>query len=160
MDYRLEDKPPFTIACKGIRVNMNDCDSMRKIPAFWHDTPPSELPYAVQKHDGVIGKAILGVCKDFDRTTGEYTYCIAVEADPAADFGGFERVDVPAATYAVFESVGKLPEAIQAVWSWIADEFLPSGEFEHAPTPDIEFYPPGEHSDSYRCEVWIPVVKK
>ena len=54
-----------------------------------------------------------------------------------------------------------MPEAIQNVWQRIYSEFLPQGIYSHAGTPDLEVYFEGDNSASdYRCEVWIPVVKK
>ena len=160
MNYRVEEKPPFVIAGKGIRVNQKE--SFTVIPKFWGSIAGTERLYTLQKHDGLIGKAVLGVCSDFNSEPGKYTYSIAVEADQNADFGEYDRIDIPALTWAVFTSAGSLPDAIQAVWTSIFSEFFPAGNYSPAPgVPQVEVYPPGDvSSDGYRCEVWIPVVAK
>jgi AraC family transcriptional regulator len=161
MNYQIEDKPAFTIAAKGIRVGTADGEHSKAIPAFWKSVPHTERLYSLQRPDGVIGKAVLGVCSDAEADMSAFTYSIAVEAADDADFGEYTRIDAPAATWAVFESLGKLPETIQALWGQIMTEFFPSSGYQHAPgLPEIEMYPPGNvSSDDYRCEVWIPIVK-
>ncbi len=162
MDYCIEDKPAFTTVGKGIRVSTAGNSHQEAIPAFWRSVSGSERLYTLQKHDGLIGRAVLGVCADFDPVQGAFTYEIAVETVPDVDFGEYTRRDIPAATWAVFESVGGLPGAIQAVWARIFSEFFPTSGYEQAPgLPQFERYPPGDvSSDTYVCEVWIPVVKK
>ncbi|MCL6613607.1 MAG: GyrI-like domain-containing protein [Firmicutes bacterium] len=77
---------------------------------------------------------------------------------PPADL---ESKEIPAATWAVFTSVGPLPGAIQKVWGRIFSEWFPASGYEHADGPEIEVYPPGDgQAPDYRCEVWIPIVKK
>lgn len=43
----------------------------------------------------------------------------------------------------------------------IYQEWIPATGYEHAEAPELEVYPEGNTlSEDYRCEVWIPVVKK
>jgi hypothetical protein len=64
-------------------------------------------------------------------------------------------------TWAVFESVGPMPDAIQDVWRRIFSEWFPTNEYEHADGPELEVYEDGGMSSpDYKCWVWIPVVKK
>lgn len=50
---------------------------------------------------------------------------------------------------------------IQQVTERIFQEWLPATGYEHAEAPELEVYPGGDtRADDYRCEVWIPVVKK
>ncbi len=54
-----------------------------------------------------------------------------------------------------------MPHAIQNIWSRIFEEWFPSVGFEHADAPELEVYPLGDlSSKDYKCEIWIPVVKK
>ena len=66
----------------------------------------------------------------------------------------------PACTWAVFESIGPCPEAIQDVWQRIWSEWFQNSGYEHAGTPDFEWYADDNDADNCRSEVWIPVKKK
>jgi AraC family transcriptional regulator len=69
--------------------------------------------------------------------------------------------EIPASTWAVFESIGPMPGAIQKVWKRIFSEWFPATGYEHADAPELEVYLPGDPSDSnYKCEVWIPIINK
>ena len=65
---------------------------------------------------------------------------------------------IPSTKWAIFDSIGPMPNAIQKVRERIFTEWLPATEYEIAPLPQIELYFPGDPSDNdYKCEVWIPV---
>ena len=86
---------------------------------------------------------------------------IATRKDKDADSEDLEVREIPASTWAIFESVGAMPSAIQKVWSRIFTEWFPSAGYEHADAPELEVYPKGNVNDeNYRCEIWFHVVKK
>jgi DNA gyrase inhibitor GyrI len=90
----------------------------------------------------------------------DFDYYIAVSSDKSVP-DGMEEFVIPAATWAVFECVGAMPEAIQTLQKRVVTEWLPSSGYEYADAPDIELYFEGDQSaDDYKCEVWLPVVKK
>jgi AraC family transcriptional regulator len=91
-----------------------------------------------------------------------FTYAIGVEKPAAkAAPAGFAILHIPAATWAIFESVGPMPKAIQDVTVKIFKEWFPSTGYEHAAVPELEVYLPGNpDAPDYRCQVWIPIVKK
>jgi AraC family transcriptional regulator len=105
----------------------------------------------------------LGVCLPADRTTGDFSYVIAVEVHdyegvPAEMFHG----EIPEATYAVFaippvESIGpEFSEAIQGTWKYIYGTWFPDSGYEFAEGKvDYELYYEGT-----KVEIYIPVVKK
>ena len=73
---------------------------------------------------------------------------------------GYISATIPAATWAVFESVGALPEAIQDLTRRIFTEWMPSTGYQHDCAPELEVYPEGDmYSADYRCEIWIPIKK-
>jgi AraC family transcriptional regulator len=91
----------------------------------------------------------------------EFTYAIGAEKPGEAVPEGFEVFHIPAATWAVFESIGPMPDAIQTVTKQIFEEWFPSTGYEHAPAPELEVYLPGDvDSQDYRCQVWVPIVKE
>lgn len=76
---------------------------------------------------------------------------------------GMEEKKIPASTWAVFEVIGPLrplPNVMQDIWGRIYSEWLPNSGYQHAEIPEIEYYSDGDYmSETYRSEIWIPVVK-
>jgi AraC family transcriptional regulator len=101
---------------------------------------------------------ILGVCTCMDGK--DFDYYIACATDmPAPE--GMEDYMVPACTWAIFECVGPMPDAIQNLQKRIVTEWLPNSGYEYANAPDIEVYFEGnQQAADYRCEAWLPIVKK
>ena len=98
---------------------------------------------------------------DFEHDKEQFSYMIAIEDVNNLKDTGFETREIHAATWAVFTSVGPMPHAIQKVWQRIFQEWLPATGFEHEDAPELEVYLPGDPSAQYyKCEVWIPIVKK
>lgn len=150
--YRIEEKESFEVIGKKASLV---CEKDSRLP-FWRKCG----------QDGTIGKLaeigadgrILGITMDLrgDR----FTYMIAARADRDVHAAHLARVTIPAATWAIFTSVGPLPGAIQDVFNQIYQEWFPATGYEHSGSPEIEVYFPGNGAaEDYRCEVWIPVVR-
>ena len=73
-----------------------------------------------------------------------------------------EIVTIPANTYAVFTSRGKMPDAFIETYNRIVTEFFPqSSQYEYAESVEFEVYSSQDVSDpDYRCEIWIAVKEK
>ena len=113
------------------------------------------------KTGAVTGAGSLGICM-MDEVNDKFTYAIGVEKPAAkAAPAGFEVIHIPTATWAVFESIGPMPKAIQTVTVKIFKEWFPSTGYEHAAIPELEVYLPGNpDNQDYHCQVWIPIIKK
>lgn len=64
----------------------------------------------------------------------------------------FEAYHVPVSQWAVFECVGKIPQAIMKSEIFAFTEWLPSSAYEHAKAPEMELYfagNDGASEDSY-----------
>jgi len=165
MDYQIVDKPSFTVVGKALRVGTKDGENFRRIPQFWQeclgDGSHDQL-VALAAQGGSLRDVTLGMCMDFAADMSEFTYMIA--AEESKDGGipeGMVEKTVPATTWAVFEAVGPMPDAIQNVWSGIWSEFFPSSPYKHGDGPDVEVYPSGDPTQAdYRTQVWVPVVLK
>lgn len=105
MDYKIVDKPAFTVIGKSMEVTTRDGENFRRIPQFWDEC----------NEDGTSDKLIelsasrewLGICTDMDMKKEQLTYWIGVEGTPQADAQGYETTVVPAASWAVFRSEGR-----------------------------------------------------
>ncbi len=167
VDYKIIEKPAFEVIGRARKFpslksgNYN----FKKIPQFWNEFMQSEEDEKLNNLGGgkpgpVTGAMGLGVITPVNMWE-EILYVIAIEKPTHADPSGFEVYEVPAATWAIFESVGPMPGAIQNVTTKIFREWFPSTGYEHDDKPELEVYLPGDtNNPNYHCQVWMPVVKK
>ena len=158
MDYKIVQKDRFHVTGKAIRVSTVDGNNGQVIANFWVESNgngTSERVCALAPD-----KPLLGVCMEMEDEA--FTYLIAVETEEGGSTSQeFVTKEIPNSTWAVFTSIGPMPTAIQKVWERIYQEWFPATGYEHAGGPDLEVYLPGDiRSDDYRCEVWIPILKK
>lgn len=74
---------------------------------------------------------------------------------------GFRISVISTRTWAVFECIGAMPDAIQSLWQKIYTKFFPTAAYQPTYEMDIEAYGDGDmDSPDYRSEIWIPVTKK
>jgi len=165
MDYRIVEKPAFKVAGKGQRVSTKDGENLKTIPAFWQDSMSDGTVDKLAKsvtHGGVVDGAMLGICADFKQDLQEFTYVIGIENLDGVAPSGFELRSIPAANWAVFESVGPLPTPCRASGpgSSPSSSRRPATNTSTA-SPRSKVYPGNDvTADDYKCEVWIPIVKK
>jgi len=143
-------------------VPTKEGENLVLIPKFWDesvkDGTVSKLASMSPKAE-VIKDAVLGICMDFSENMDEFSYMIAVDGHEKP--GGMIERSIPAATWAVFEAKGPMPEAIQNVWAAIWSQFFAVEPYAHGPAPDLEIYPNGDVTNpEYISEVWVPVVSK
>jgi len=167
MDYSIIEKPAFDIVAKARKFTTLQGENFIKIPQFWDEMMQSEngfkalMKLTQDKTGAVTGAGSLGICM-MDEVNDKFTYAIGVEKPAAkAAPAGFEVIHMPTATWAIFESVGPMPKAIQTVTVKIFKEWFPSTGYEHAAIPELEVYLPGNpDNQDYHCQVWIPIIKK
>jgi len=158
MNYKIIDKESFVVVGKECRISMADGENFKQVPKFWNDCMEDGSCKWISPKAGELG--VLGVCKDFDKDKDEFTYMIGVEEIKETLPQGYVSTTIPAATWAVFESVGALPEALHDLLRRIFAEWMPATGYQHACAPELEVYPEGDiHSPDYKCEIWIPVKK-
>jgi len=170
MDYRIEEKS--AIKCVGGVYNIPKTE-----PSFsevsngygysWGkflDTKDEKLgktPNEVIRDDYKLYRAPLyqvGVAHALK--DGSIEMSIGAEAD-GRDYPGLDLFEIPAATWAMFSGKGKVYEGLDALFTRIFTEWLPSSGYEQSMQYTIEIYPPGNsQSDDYAFEIWIPVKKK
>jgi AraC family transcriptional regulator len=155
MKYMILEKEAFTVVGKSIKTTQEDNMKNQTIAKFWQKTNQSTLPKVICEISP--NTPFLGVCYGME-SDGSFRYLIGVDAKRTVE--DLESIEIPKATWAVFESIGPMPEAILHVWKKIYEEFFPSSGYRHAGTPDFESYPEdGSSRKDYRAEVWIPIVK-
>jgi AraC family transcriptional regulator len=165
MDYKLADEAAFEVMGRSRRCTNVNKINFQELPLFWEairKTADWDLLCKVNSsRPGRVTKgATLGVCIS---TPGmeEFSYVIGVEKPLTESVNNFELIKIPASTWAIFECRGAMPKAIQNVIDRVYEEWFPSTGFEHAGTPELEVYMPGDMaSQDYRSQIWIPVVTK
>lgn len=159
MNHRIVLKEAFKVIGKVFKVSTKEGQELQQIPELWNTCNSDGTCEKICSIDS--RQHILGICMDFEHDKKQFSYMIAIEDVNDLKDTGFEIREIPASTWAVFSSVGPMPHAIQTVWQRIFQEWLPATDFKHGDAPEIEVYFPGDPSaQDYKCEVWIPVVKK
>ena len=88
-------------------------------------------------------------------------YMIGAVTDKEIPEGMEEKV-IPSSLWAIFEQSGSVQSSMADMWNQIFEEWLPSTEYEHAGTAEIEcFCHSGDRRNSdFKYEIWIPVRKR
>ena len=158
MNYRIEKKEAFRIVGAKKHFELNIEENFKEVPQFWGEVFQNGMFFEISKLSNQEPLGVLGVStcmngKDFD-------YYIASATDKSIPQNMYEYM-VPATTWAIFECIGPMPNAIQELQKRIITEWLPTSGYEYADAPDIEVYPVGNiNSPEYKCEVWLPITKK
>jgi AraC family transcriptional regulator len=159
VDYRMIEKPRFTIAATVRQFTTVNEENFVKIPAWWEQflaSPECDLLTGLASHKPgpITGGEMLGICIG---EGVEFSYGIGVELPQGASPGKFQKIEIRPATWAVFDCT---VSNIQDVTKRIFSEWFPSTSFEHDDVPELEVYLPGGKGDVMPVEIWIPVKKK
>ena len=94
--------------------------------------------------------------------SGQTIVRIGAEARPGESYPELTRFDIPAHTWAVFTATGTLRQKthpITQVMTRALMEWLPASGYALVQGMEMEVYGPGDtQSDSYACELWLPVT--
>ncbi|QFT89780.1 Regulatory protein SoxS [Bacillus sp. THAF10] len=160
MKYSVVNKDAFRVVGVKRTYSLGNGENMAEIPKLWQEVNENGITEKlVDMNNGLI-KGILGVCgatTEEMRTKNLMDYWVAAASseDPPE---GMEELEIPATKWAVFEVHGAMPHAMQDKWKQIFSEWFPSNSYEHAGTPDFEWYGDGNpNSEDYYSEIWIPV---
>lgn len=162
MDYRIEKRDAFQVVCKRKSVGKPQAaNATPDITAMWQEfgkdgTMARLISYMPEKP---VMKGLLGICFSAEFNAKQFPYGIGVEYDGRKVDDDLEVVTIPAHTYAVFTSKGKMPDAFIETYQRIVTEFFPqSTQYEYAESVEFEVYSSENVSDpNYKCEIWIAV---
>ncbi|MED4753719.1 AraC family transcriptional regulator [Brevibacillus choshinensis] len=163
MNYRIVEKEAFTIVGIKKRVPIQFHGVNPEIAAMWASLTEEGINQ-LKGLSNVEPLGLLSASTNFSEgrmeEKGEFDHYIGV-ATTADCPPHLTLYEVPAITWAVFESVGPFPETLQNIWGRIYSEWFPSSLYEIAQGPEILW---NEHKDvtspTFRSELWIPVVKR
>lgn len=157
MHYRIESKDGFRVVGFKQFMSTENEENKKAIPAMWEATLPEQF-MALEALSDREPSGCLGICADMHDNGFDY-WIAAATTKPCPD--SLEELSIPASTWAIFTCVGPMPTAMQQMWGRIFSEWLPTSGYDHANSPEIEWYSMGDmSSEEYRSEIWIPVNKK
>ncbi len=161
MNYRIEEKDAFAIVGLMKRVNLIYEGVNPGIAVMWQSLDEATIT-TLKALSNVEPRGMLSASTNFSegRLEGdELDHYIGVATTKAAP-DNLTRLEVPAYTWAVFESVGPFPETLQNIWGRIYAEWFPASGYEQVKGPEI-LWNEGKDvtSPMFRSEIWIPVKK-
>lgn len=165
MDYRIVKRDSFQVVCKRKKVGKPQAaNATRDITEMWQtcgaDGTMEKLVGCMPKNP--VMKGLLGICFSSELDAKQFPYGIGVEYGGGKVADGLELVTIPANTYAVFTSKGKMPDAFIDTYNRIVTEFFPqSSKYEYAENIEFEVYSSADtQNPDYECEIWIAVKEK
>ncbi|PPA70394.1 AraC family transcriptional regulator [Jeotgalibacillus proteolyticus] len=163
MNYRLEEKTAFRIIGIKKRVPIIFHGVNEEIASMWqglNEQMINELKGLSTVEPIGFLSASTNFSEDRMEEKGELDHYIGVATDQVCP-SHYDSLEVPSSTWAVFESVGKFPDALQDVWGRIYAEWFPSSGYEQIEGPEILWNADKDTSSkAFRSEIWIPVKKK
>lgn len=161
MNYRIEEKGPFRIVGKMRRVTLVYTGVNPEIAAMW-ESLDMETIQTLKALSNTEPRGMISASTNFSegrQDGGQLDHYIGVATTQAAP-AGLDQLDVRAATWAVFESIGPFPETLQNIWGRIYAEWFPSSGYEQVEGPEILWNEsPDVTSPTYHSEIWIPVKR-
>lgn len=165
MDYRIEKRDAFQVVCKRKKVGKpQSANATPDITAMWQEYGADGTMQRLVSYmpENPVMKGLLGICFSSQLNAKQFPYGIGVEYDGRKVDDDLEIVTIPASTFAVFTSKGKMPDAFIETYNRIVTEFFPqSSQYEYAENVEFEVYSSPDVSDqNYKCEIWIAVNEK
>jgi len=162
MNYRIEDKPSFTIAGIKKRVPIQFEGVNPEIEAMWKQLDEQKINELTQLSN-IQPSGIINASTNFDEgrmdEQGNLDHYIGVATTKEVP-ENWELLEVRAALWAIFSIVGPFPESLQETWGRIYSEWFPSVNYELTVGPEILSIKDKDLSQpEVNCEIWIPVKK-
>lgn len=155
--WKIEHKPSFRLIGKTIHLSKDN--AVEEIPKFWNQSLKSGLITQLMSLNIGKQKGLIGIYLNYDNQSGEMDYGIMVHSLENI-INDFQVIEVPETTWAVFDCIGAVPQAIQQGWTYLNEEWF-QYPFRHANCPEIEWFSNGNSfSDDYFSQIWIPIVEE
>ena len=150
MQPQLITKLAFTVVGLLIQTTAKNAE----IPALWDQFVPrmGEIPHQSAEH------ASYGLMSNFDRTTSTVDYMAGSPVEKVGALpAGMSSWDVPANTYAIFEtSIAKIGETFDHIFS----TWLPTSGYQQVNAPYFEYYGENFSPNNPVLSIYIPVVAR
>ncbi|TQR16260.1 AraC family transcriptional regulator [Psychrobacillus soli] len=163
MNYRMEEKEAFRIIGIKKRVPIIFNGVNPEIASMWQSLD-MKMINKLKELSNIEPVGLLSASINFSEgrmeEKGELDHYIGVATTKECP-DNLTILEVPAATWAVFEAVGPFPETLQNVWGRIYSEWFPSSHYEQIEGPEILWNESKDvTSPTFKSEIWIPVWKR
>lgn len=163
MNYRIEQKEAFNIVGVMKRVSIIFVGENPEITAMWKSLTMEKIDQ-LKNISNVEPKGMIQASTNFSEgrmeEKGELDQYIGVATTQECP-ENFSKLEVPALTWAIFDSTGPFPSTLQETWGRIYSEWLPSSNYQVTEGPEILSIKSKDlTSTSVKSEIWIPVLKK
>ncbi len=135
-----------------------DNQQFTDIPEFWASLHESgKFAELLEKSDAM---GPVGISYGYNPETETFNYLIGIR-NTTDTIEGTEVVEFDPTRFAIFKSVGPLPDAFQRTISTVHQHFFKQTDFERASGPEIEMYGEGNPDDeSYEAWYFVPIKAK
>jgi AraC family transcriptional regulator len=162
LNYRIEQKEAFSIVGIMKRVPIIFEGENPEITAMWQSLTMEKIDQ-LKELSNVEPKGMIQASTNFSEgrmeEKGELDQYIGVATTQECP-ENFSKLEVPALTWAVFESTGPFPHTLQETWGRIYSEWFPSSNYQVTEGPEIlSIRTKDLTSSSVKCEIWIPILK-
>jgi len=163
MNYRIEQKEAFKIIGIKKRVPIVFEGENPEITEMWKSLTVEKIEQ-LKKLSNVEPNGIIQASTNFSEgrmeEKGELDQYIGVATTKECP-ENFSKLEVPDLTWAIIESTGPFPSALQETWGRIYSEWFPSSNYQITEGPEILSIKTKDlTSPSVKSEIWIPVMKK
>ncbi|MGM0837259.1 MAG: AraC family transcriptional regulator [Bacillota bacterium] len=163
MNYRIEQKEAFNIVGIMKSVPIIFEGENPEITAMWQSLSMDSID-RLKKISNVEPLGMIQASTNFSERRmeekGELDQYIGVATTHECP-EGFSKLEVPAMTWAIFESTGPFPSTLQDTWGRIYAEWFPSSTYQIAEGPEILSIKTKDlTSQSVKTEIWIPVKQR
>lgn len=158
--WRLEKQKAFRLIGKTIKISKVNHAHEQSVPAFWNECQRDGTFSKLVALDEGTPKGLFGLFGSYEKKTSEIDYSIMVISDKELPIG-FTEINIPSMTWAKFDCIGPVPQAIQQGWKYLNEEWLMKYPFHHASCPELEWYSEGNaFSKEYLSRIWIPILEE
>jgi AraC family transcriptional regulator len=160
MRYRVVEKEEFRVVGRKARVPLVHEGVNPAIAAFIREIGQETLQ-RIQSLSDQVPEGIVSVSDNLDDSRAEgteldYYHGVVTRAAAPEDM---DALTVPAGTWAVFESSGPFPQALQYLWRDVFTQWFPSNPYRSRPGPEILRTRLSQDTAQADAELWIPVER-
>ncbi|RGC44124.1 AraC family transcriptional regulator [Absiella sp. AM29-15] len=156
----LEKQKAFRLIGKTIKISKINQAHYQSVPAFWNKCQKDGTFSKLVALDEGISKGMFGLFSSYEEDTSEIEYSIMVISNKELPTG-FTEITIPLTTWAKFDCIGPVPQAIQSGWKFLNEEWLMKYPFRHAACPELEWFSDGNaFSKEYLSQIWIPIIEE
>lgn len=161
MNYRIVEKEAFRIVGLYKRVPIIFNGVNPEINAMWKSLNEQMIKQLKElsniEPNGLISASV-NFSEERMEEKGELDHYIGAATTRECP-SHFKCLEVAASKWAVFQSIGPFPDALQNVWGRIYSEWFPSSNFEQAEGPELLWNESKDlQSPHFKSEIWIPVL--